>query len=1256
MKILKVSGKNIASLRHEFEINFEEECFNKCGVFAITGPTGAGKSSILDAICVALYGNADRYERGNGKSIVDGKNSGNVVNLKTKGAKDCFAEVCYEGKNGERCISRWEIKTKKGTPTLTFSLLDRSGTTVVGLQKVRAKNEEMLGLNWDQFRRIIVLPQGKFNNFLFAQPSERAALLEEITGTKIYKEVSKRVQEKYKLFEKEVESQQFLIDSVNCLSQDDYNALLEEREYVLKDVNEYKKILSAIDSAKKLLEKHQNAQKESMEAENIFKDAELNKRNQKPKKILITDYNNFIKHKSSFDLLCSEEEELKIAKNKKQKYEEDLEINTQKENKAKKAFEEAQTNLTDFISKKNDYSKDIKSAIELDVEIQTFEKKINEEQEILQVKNEKFKNVNNEKLKITNIIKELEKEQNKAEITIKNNELFNSIVGDWLFINDLLISQFNEINKFEHNKTIIQDSELKASHLNAKKVKLLDEHQRKNNELNKLKSNLNNFNENELRCKKNELDNEIEELRKKYSSLKDFIIESKKIVEYKEDISAKENERLKITSENISLYEQKKVIENELLSLGKLHDKYEKEKEHVVVESKLVEYRKDLKDGEPCPLCGAIHHNISEVNDEELQARVKTLDKEVANLKEQIESKQKILNKSENIISSNEGVVIRIKNDVKGLQKKLEAQILIINEKLRDKEIEQISANNSLKDWKILISKKQTELESIENEGKALKGTITTIDEQLCSIATENKEILKFQEELNNLKENISNIELECTKINLDKLIESNKELQNSILLRTEKIKNNIKSEELYTYLLKALNQPNTDSCKNWLEKNVAEKISEKNAANTKLSDVKNKIEIEKNNFNNICNQYYSADEECKKTIANIKKIEANLIDKKKNRSGLLGGKTVEDFENEVVIKENTLKNEESKAKELLEIITKCSTSIQTNIESIDKDIKTKTQVVESKRNDYKNLLILLNTTDEYFRDIISKTSENIKNIEKALNEAEECLKQAEQNFNIKRELLKQRNDEYLEIIRGLPVDAIQMDNSINKSFEDDINKKYQERSLELDKITGSIVADDNAKSKKAEMKKKLEEFKISNSTIVNLYRCIGQPDEFNRFAQSITFSNLLNVANSYINKFKPRYKLKSYVDQENGVCDGNLNLVAIDCQNADEERFAHQLSGGEAFIVSLSLAIALSDITSKGNSIKSLFIDEGLGSLDADSLDTVITGLESINNINGRNIGIISHVEALKERVQLRINVEPEDSNIASSKIRISY
>ncbi len=207
MKILAIRLKNLASLAGPFELDFTAEPLASAGLFAITGPTGAGKSTLLDALCLALFGAVPRLARtGRDAKVPDADgdiNTGDPRTLLRRGTGAGFAEVDFVGIDGRRYRARWEAnraRDKAGGKLQNSrqSLRDLDNDQLLASQKGEYKTllEGCLGLNFEQFTRAVLLAQSEFSAFLKADDNERSELLEKLTDTALYTRLGKRAFEK----------------------------------------------------------------------------------------------------------------------------------------------------------------------------------------------------------------------------------------------------------------------------------------------------------------------------------------------------------------------------------------------------------------------------------------------------------------------------------------------------------------------------------------------------------------------------------------------------------------------------------------------------------------------------------------------------------------------------------------------------------------------------------------------------------------------------------------------------------------------------------------------------------------------------------------------------------------------------------------------------------------------------------------------------------------------------------------------------
>ena len=269
MKILAIRGKNLASLEDEFEIDFQKEPLLSSGIYAITGSTGAGKSTILDAICLALFCKTPRFQNISEiemvKDVGENKiNQTDIRNILRRGAGFGYAEVDFLSLSNERYRSRWGVRrgrdnAKSALQKYSFSLinLDTKYQEQGRNTELISKVSELIGLSFDQFKRAVMLAQGDFSTFLKSKNNEKAELLEKLTGTEIYSIISKKIYENYKCAENDINLINERLKSINILEKDDYEALKISKSELENKIKVIENELNIIKEKKTWIEENQ---------------------------------------------------------------------------------------------------------------------------------------------------------------------------------------------------------------------------------------------------------------------------------------------------------------------------------------------------------------------------------------------------------------------------------------------------------------------------------------------------------------------------------------------------------------------------------------------------------------------------------------------------------------------------------------------------------------------------------------------------------------------------------------------------------------------------------------------------------------------------------------------------------------------------------------------------------------------------------------------------------------------------------------
>lgn len=266
----------------------------------------------------------------------------------------------------------------------------------------------------------------------------------------------------------------------------------------------------------------------------------------------------------------------------------------------------------------------------------------------------------------------------------------------------------------------------------------------------------------------------------------------------------------------------------------------------------------------------------------------------------------------------------------------------------------------------------------------------------------------------------------------------------------------------------------------------------------------------------------------------------------------------------------------------------------------------------------------------------------------KSADEAEAAVAKREKELNLALEKARKEVEAVHNRLSGLQGEMKQIALAIGELQEQykkiespellpEIIKKQQEENLNIERALSTMEARllQQAKNKLTveQIAKELAEKQTVAERWAKLNKLIGSADgaKFKVIAQSYTLNLLLLHANQHLSYLSKRYKLQQVPD--------TLALQVIDCDMCDEIRTVYSLSGGESFLISLALALGLSSLSSNNLKVESLFIDEGFGSLDAESLRTAMEALEQLQ-MQGRKIGVISHVQEMTERISVQVQV----------------
>ncbi len=1218
MRILKIELQNINSLKSDTPvvIDFESDKFRDIGLFAITGATGAGKTTILDAVTIAMYHSVPRFNKSNIKAGLE-----DVVSY---GANNAMARVTFDNKN-VRYEAQWNIRlaTKNGkrltNPKEEVRLKNLSAGKIISEKKreVQLKIEEITQLNYDQFLRSVMLTQGEFAAFLSANAKDKGTLLEQITGEEIYKKIGEAINNKKSAEIKKLYEIKAKINYEDLMTDEKRKKLYEEKNYLTEKINALDKDFKQTDRIINWFKKNAELRKTQLQLEK----EKVNLEKEKEKKLsilkILDAHEKAEPFKEAIDEITRLEKETIKKKEQIEKLNIELETDIAKlsetliqKNKSKETFLKNESELKFWLPKLEQITK-------LDTEIANiFKTKEKTEEKIKEI---------SESIKIIlKNIKEKEIEQNqkekeliKIELFLKENKNAPEIekhLADWsssLTVRknnrDRISEESNLIIKTEKDFKIINEKlekdELKFQ-LENKKIEKLKE------ELKDISKQLETFDLENFLEKQNHLETQKDKINE-LKILSENYINSNKILT---DLSKEKNEfEEKIKKLNEEVFD----LKNEIGGAGKTLIDAENILELERTIKSLEEERKKLEKGKACSLCGSTEHPFVEK-----YAKI-----ELSKSQAEVKTRKTLLEK----LKKNEK---RIEINITEIKTKLEAnltQTKICKQQIEDIQ-DKFNKNNS--DFKI------EDIKIIKDEFEELNAKLKKLSEEIKETQNLQKQKDAKDKFLNSEKEKVNNLEKEIVKLkeksaNLAATLLQAKEDFKKISLETEVMETSLK-KELTEFDLTLFSTEKTAE----FIKQLETKISSFHRKSKELSEVKNAISQLKLDIKNSKNQQKEKTSEKEKLDGEIKKLGDKLSQHSENRNLILPKKITTDSKREELQK--TIKISKEKSEKITDEFNNLKTKKVTKekekenleIEQTDKqkDLKTKFSDLNEKvrsssfESKYEIEKSLLSFDDK------TKFSEIRKLLETETLELKTLVAKLEEDFN------KQEQEKDFEVSH---------EESLEKFAEIKSNREqFLERTGEIKK---QFELDNQIKERNKGVFEKIDNQEIVLKKWTDLINLLGgSKHAFNTYVQRLTLQNLIQLANIHLYKLNQRYSLKMNEKYSFGE---ELNFNLIDHYQTDDARLVDTSSGGEKFLISLALALGLSDLASNTVNIESLFIDEGFGTLDSNALETVISTLETLQ-AQGKMIGIISHIENLKERIPTQIQVLKKRNGVSEVEI----
>ena len=1281
MRLIELRLKNLNSLKGEWHIDFSDAAFLNEGIFAITGQTGAGKTTILDAICLALYSQTPRL----------GDITGSSNEIMTQGTGECSAEVIIEI-DAKRYQCSWyqhraHKKAKGNLLPIKHEISEVKSGRILEEKKSKtsAYIQELIGMDFSQFTRSIMLAQGSFAAFLKSDIGDRAAILEKITGTAIYAKISLNVHEK-KRFEEDVLSKlQAGVDGLSLLSVEDESLLGAELKALNQQQNTQRQTFKTLNEQLQWLNNVQQLQNNLSIYQSNFATAQQAQQDFTSEAKRLDIANKALEIDSQFRELSYSRESVKKLDIEQQGLLSQIPAQQQALSQAvhllddanrleKQAAENMQINLP-VIAQIRELDSNIKQQSQSLVEDnQRKELLVSNVQILRQAIQNHQQTADSTKIQLNNIDHYFSKYSELNDLDIDMTTFDSSCQGLRALLADNSELSAARISQDNHARQLQADFEILSKQQDTELSLIM---QRREQLLNRQQQQAV-ITQNQplaiMRGEQEQIDQaitQIEQVRFKITQRCELISQIHKI-----------NLALPLLNQEVTVLDDLISTHRTDIQNTKLKKQDKQTHLHLLQKvARLEDYIVELKDGIPCPLCGAHkhpygqHHPLldSQIDDKQDLPPTQQTQQQISELETLIEHLEQTLSKHHIDHATKHEALNNQQQQLTPLQQQCE----ILAKDIQDSLFLLFDANKNYSKAIAAI------IHPLHELSEAINATDSDNEHTLSLLDSAKQTLLEHKQSLKELL--IQHDDLTASISELSVAIESDEKQHQLLISKINNLTMDIKLhsqkadtiEEKISANFLALT-PITSSILSLANKYPADNYTKYLTINFQNSDIQSALQQLGASINEqtilASNDYERLIDRLRQQRSMLNQLKKHFNEQKNSQQQL--SNTLSTVSAQIDTQKSQLCTDESTLKNLEHLITDKNTALQQlkskrlevfadkNPESEDTLLR---RAVDDAKAKQANAQRQLDSTQQVLAQLQSRQRQLLTELQAAttvLNTQQavflEHLAAAQfldEDAFIRAHLPKEERDTLhlrkTGIDNALQQAKLQLDSTqqaleqnlslaMTNASQETIAVQHQHIQMEIDHLSqqiGAIVQklkdNESQKGQQATQLIAINAQKDKLQVWQQLHTLIGSADgkKYRTFAQGLTFEVMISHANSQLQKMSDRYLLIH--DDSNP-----LELNVIDNYQGGDIRSTKNLSGGEGFIISLALALGLSQMASHNIRVDSLFLDEGFGTLDEESLDIALDTLTGLQQ-EGKLIGIISHVQALKDRILTQIKVE---------------
>ncbi|SMY18169.1 SbcC/MukB-like Walker B domain-containing protein [Photobacterium aquimaris] len=1252
MRIIALRGENLASLQTKFEIDFAGGRLADAGLFAITGKTGAGKSTLLDAICLALYDRIPRLQSNKKNDAEIGRDSdenrikaNDVRSILSRGKADGFAEVDFIANDGSQWRTHWQVRRARGRAEGKMQAAEQwlenleTGQRFAGKkQELQAEIERLIGLSFDQFRRAVMLPQGEFAAFLKAGADERATLLERMTGGEIYGRLSIAAHERAKDEKLKLTQLQAKLGDIALLTDEEQQLLTSQLATTREQVNRQQQQLEQLKHHQDVIVNAAKLTQRSAESELQLSQAKQEQQLAEPRYVQLKKYEQALPARGDFTLLAQAKQqvskwqqtlqstttELTAKQHQQQLLQNNVQQSQHQLAQTQQALAELEPKLKQAASIEQQRAGLQQQSVELQQQLAELNNQLTAQRQQLasQVQQQQLAQSQlqqlTETLSQTQAVKALAEQQNAIKDNLNQYQQAQSQIGQ---LQTDIKQRQTTLATITQQQTEL-DQQLSA--LDQRQQQLTQ--QTSAHDLAALE----------------QLQDQQRQHYGAYQQLSGLLKESLfGLDKWHGVLQQRDKFQLQLQGlvSHIASCEQRlTALTPQLLQLNAQHKEVELQLNQSRAVMSLTDYREQLIEGAPCPLCGSKEHPYQQHNPQ-VETIISQQQQRLQQLAQQLQdahAEQRQLTQS---VAQDKQRQTELEQDIAGFNNSIEtlvkqqqcqwtdlmaadlnaitlAEIVLAT----DSDVAQLAHYQA--SWSQALEDAATQMQQIKVQGEQRKSLIENVKQQqqqlqqLIQQQTEHKDKYHLltqqqtqaQEQLNAFSAQVSS-------------------LQNVVDERQQALMAIYGNDSWLTGLAQQGKAGFIADLERQIEHYQAN-VEQQQQLEKKLIELAPALAT-------LTNSVQHGEQQSTEIGAKVTRLVEEQQACWQQRIALIGEVPLATIErkakDDVEVQQQQCQQRQTQLNQLAEIIA-AELAKQHHATQQLAEFETAQQQLQQLWQAWLEKLAL---TDAELTALLSHDETWLQHLRNELKQLEQAVSQGET-------IVKERQQAQADF--EPTVELAQLWFSDHEMSDDVVMQQqmltqWQAEKVQLDdqvfQLRQRLEQGEQAQQQAGDLRSALAAQQTQTELWLQMNELIGSAtgNKFRTLAQGLTLQQLVLAANEHLQDLAPRYALQP-------VPGSPLALQVIDHDMGDEVRSVESLSGGESFLVSLSLALALASLAADTRQLGSLFIDEGFGTLDPESLEMALACLDALQ-ADGRQIGVISHVGTLVERIGVQVAVE---------------